>query len=160
MKHSKIQAIDALTFHHRLGASLQYKPRNSTPVGWHSNQACTCEWCSINCHSCIAGEKISLHHHTTEHNHHSFKHFYGVIIYKESACFARSLLVCTQHQLPSTSHHSIEHMHILADHVTLSINQLQKLVSSPTASLARAPKRRRLEWNRPLLESTRGKHWL
>ena len=38
-----------------------------------------------------------------------------------------------------------EHVHILADHVTLSINQLERVVSSPAASLARAPRRRHLE---------------
>ena len=40
---------------------------------------------------------------------------------------------------------TIEHMHILADLMTLLISQLEKLVSSLAASLTRAPKRIRLE---------------
>ena len=37
------------------------------------------------------------------------------------------------------------HVHILADHVTLSISEPEKLVSCLAASLAMAPKRLRLE---------------
>ena len=39
----------------------------------------------------------------------------------------------------------IEHMHILADLVTSSISQLEKLISSLAALLARAPKQIHLE---------------
>ena len=47
--------------------------------------------------------------------------------------------------------------YILAGYVTLSINQLKKLVSSPAALLARAPRRRRLI---RIDESTLGQHRL
>ena len=42
------------------------------------------------------------------------------------------------------------HVHILTDHVTLSISLLEKVVSCLVASLALSPKRRRLELNRLL----------
>ena len=37
-------------------------------------------------------------------------------------------------------------MHILADHVTLSISYLEKVVGSPAGSLARAPKKKMLSY--------------
>ena len=53
-----------------------------------------------------------------------------------------------------------QHVHILADLVTSSISQLEKLVSGLAALLARAPKRIRLEKNRLLVETTCGQHRL